>query len=210
MRKSNTDAVPRGGRPRGPGAIRQPGNSFAGLWFSYDPETGKHVQHSKAGFASHDEAQGHLTTVLASVRAATFTRDSGARGAARFRPLAAHQVHGRPRGQHHRLSRVGRQASEQAHRRRPGFLADARGRRQDGRSDDVGRPLAAIPSGSGRNAQARRGVGCDSEADPGQPNCRFQAFVATWNQHLCLAPVDASKGSHSGSLTIRVQCRATP
>jgi hypothetical protein len=34
--------------------------------------------------------------------------------------------------------------------------------------------------------------------------------VATWNQHLCLAPVDASKGSHSGSLTIRVQCRATP
>jgi hypothetical protein len=79
MRKSNTDAVPRGGRPRGPGAIRQPGNSFAGLWFSYDPETGRHVQHSKAGFASHDEAQGHLTTVLASVRAGTFTRDSGAK-----------------------------------------------------------------------------------------------------------------------------------
>jgi hypothetical protein len=34
--------------------------------------------------------------------------------------------------------------------------------------------------------------------------------VAAWNQHLCLAPVDASKGTHSASLTIRVQCRATP
>ncbi len=70
-------------RPKGNGAIRQRGETFAARWFTIDPATRKREQLSKDGFASMDATQAHVTTVLADVRHGTSTAPRDATTTAR-------------------------------------------------------------------------------------------------------------------------------
>jgi integrase len=58
------------------GSIRKRGSSFTAYWFTTDPATGKRRQHSKGGFRTKTEAQGHLNAVMSNVEDGTWRADN--------------------------------------------------------------------------------------------------------------------------------------
>jgi integrase len=57
------------------GFTRKRGQTWTAYWSSIDPAKGKRVQHSKGGFRLKAAAESHLSTVMPSVQAGTWTAD---------------------------------------------------------------------------------------------------------------------------------------
>lgn len=57
------------------GMIRQRGKTYTAIWHLTDPATGRRRQHSKGGFRTKGEAQGHLNAVLGKVSEGSWRPD---------------------------------------------------------------------------------------------------------------------------------------